>query len=160
MNSIISHVSMERTGRSLETSSFWDYGHLTIAANHRRGKGNRQCARRNVKRIARNGCDRAASSTMELRQKVGPVKPVGAETALYTNEDKAFYVKRMWAERLTPDRREQAAGHAAPPPDARGPGEGGPRRGPGGRGAEGPRGLQARRRCPKPPPRTPTTART
>ena len=102
MNSIISHVSMERTGRSLETSSFWDYGHLTIAANHRRGKGNRQCARRNVKRIARNGCDRAASSTMELRQKVGPVEPVGAETALYTNEDKAFYAKRMWAEGLTP----------------------------------------------------------
>ena len=93
---------MERTGRSLETSSFWDYGHLTIAANHRRGKGNRQCAQRNVKRVARNGCDRAASSTMELRQKVGPVEPVGAEAAMYSDEDKAFYVKRMWAEGLTP----------------------------------------------------------
>ena len=38
----------------------------------------------------------------ELRQKVGPVEPVGAEAALYTDEDKVFYVKRMWAEGLTP----------------------------------------------------------
>ena len=39
---------------------------------------------------------------MELRQKVGPVEPVGAEAALYTDEDKVFCVKRMWAEGLTP----------------------------------------------------------
>ena len=39
---------------------------------------------------------------LELRQKVGPVEPVGAEAALYTDEDKVFYVKRMWAEGLTP----------------------------------------------------------
>ncbi len=38
----------------------------------------------------------------ELRQKVGPVGPVGAEAALYTDEDKVFCVKRMWAEGLTP----------------------------------------------------------
>lgn len=38
----------------------------------------------------------------ELRQKVGPVEPVGAEAALYTDEDKVFCVKRMWAEGLTP----------------------------------------------------------
>ena len=37
-----------------------------------------------------------------MRQKVGPVEPVGAEAALYTDEDKVFYVKRMWAEGLTP----------------------------------------------------------
>ena len=48
-----------------------------------------------------------------------------------------------------PDRREQAVGRPVPP-DARGLGEGGPRRGPGGRGAEGPRGLQARQARPLP----------
>ena len=41
-------------------------------------------------------------TTKELRQKVGPVEPVGAEAALYTDEDKVFCVKRMWAEGLTP----------------------------------------------------------
>lgn len=42
------------------------------------------------------------SLTTELRQKVGPVESVGAEAALYTDEDKVFCVKRMWAEGLTP----------------------------------------------------------
>ena len=44
----------------------------------------------------------AATHISELRQKVGPVEPVGAEAALYTDEDKVFCVKRMWAEGLTP----------------------------------------------------------
>ena len=44
----------------------------------------------------------ARTHISELRQKVGPVEPVGAEAALYTDEDKVFCVKRMWAEGLTP----------------------------------------------------------
>lgn len=46
--------------------------------------------------------DYAKSFTTELQQKVGPVEPAGTEAALYSDEDMAFYVKRMWAEGLTP----------------------------------------------------------
>lgn len=66
-------------------------------------------------RVEDEGCEKEINSTieqmreqltplieLELRQKVGPVEPVGAEAALYTDEDKVFCVKRMWAEGLTP----------------------------------------------------------
>ncbi|WP_417060977.1 hypothetical protein, partial [Ellagibacter isourolithinifaciens] len=51
----------------------------------------------NVKRIKGKPAYHPFSTHIsELRQKVGPVEPVGAEAALYTDEDKVFCVKRMW----------------------------------------------------------------
>lgn len=52
--------------------------------------------------VKEKGAIAATGIATELRQKVGPVEPVGAEAALYTDEDKVFCVKRMWAEGLTP----------------------------------------------------------
>ena len=52
--------------------------------------------------IAREKFAKETPHISELQQKVGPVEPVGVEAVLYTDEDKLFYVKRMWAEGLTP----------------------------------------------------------